>query len=345
MKKWKLFSTLTLVSALMIAGCGGGNQASSSQTDGAQADSSQTAQEQKIDYPTKPIQMIVPFAPGGTTDTSARALSSAISKYLPNGQTVTVVNQDGGGGTIGMTELFKAKPDGYTIGMATSGPLTIKPHNDGVVYKPEDFKPVIQVVATPNVMVVKSDAPWTTFEEWFEYAKAHPEEFTYGTSGAGLTQHITMENFTSKTGVKLKHVPFSGGSPALTALLGGNIMGALVQTPEAIPYVEEGSLRPIFVTGSFKPEALKDVPLLTEKGIEVAGDVWTGIVVPKDVPDEIVTILHDAFKQALEDPEVIEQFKKVGAEPVYKSTKDFAETILADYTLNGQILKTIGITK
>ncbi|MFC0273295.1 Bug family tripartite tricarboxylate transporter substrate binding protein [Metabacillus herbersteinensis] len=337
MKKWKALKTLTLMCSIFIllVGCSSGGNETSASNSGSS--------EKKVDYPTKPIQMIVPFSPGGTTDTAARTLAAVINKYLPNEETVAVENKDGGAGTIGMSEVFQAKADGYTIGMATSGPMTIKPHSGQVAYKPEDFKPVIQVVATPNVLVVKNDAPWKTYEEWFDYVSENPGEFTYGTSGAGLTQHITMENFRVKTKAEVKHVPFKGGSPALTALLGGNIKGALVQTTEALPFIEDGSLRPIFISGTFKPEELNDVPLLTEKDVDVEGDVWTGIVVPKDVPDEVVQILHDSFKKALEDPEVIKQFSNIGASPFYKNSTEFKEVIDQEYKINGEVLEAVGL--
>jgi tripartite-type tricarboxylate transporter receptor subunit TctC len=343
MKKIKFLSTITFIGALAfnLVGCSSATPKPVSN----QATSATPAQEKKVDFPTKPIQMIVPFAPGGTTDIAARTLASVINKYIPTGQTVTIGNKDGGGGTIGLSEVFQAKGDGYIIGMATSGPMTIKPHGEGVAYKPSDFKPVMEVVATPNVLVVKSDAPWKTFEEWLEYVKANPDKFTYGTSGAGLTQHITMEAFTVKTGAKSKHVPFTGGSPALTALLGGNIKGALVQTTEALPFIKDGSLRPLFIAGTFKPQELKDVPLLSEKKIDVQGDVWTGVIAPKDVPDQVIQILHDAYKKALEDPAVIEQFKKIGASPVYKSSSEFKAIIEQDFKTNGEVLKAVGLKK
>ncbi|MBT2757852.1 tripartite tricarboxylate transporter substrate binding protein [Mesobacillus foraminis] len=331
MKKKALFFPLAAaVLAMGLAGCG--SQATGEKKAGA-----------KSNYPTKAITMVVPFAPGGTTDSAARALAGVANKYLPNEQTVAIVNKDGGAGTIGMNDVVQAKPDGYTIGMATSGPITIKTHSKEVAYKPEDFKPIIQVVATPNVLVVKSDSPIKTYEDWMEYVEKNPNKFTYGTSGAGLTQHITMENLMTKTGVKVKHVPFKGGAPALTALLGGNLEGALVQTPEAIPHIEEGTLRPIWISGTFKPEELKDVPLLTEKGVDVEPDVWTGLMAPSKVPDDVIKVLHDSFQKALEDPAVIEQFKKIGTEPVYKSSDEFQKTIDNDYKENGKVLETIGL--
>lgn len=334
MKKRKfLLPFAVAILAMGLSGCG--SDKAKSETGGNNAG--------KSDYPTKAIQMIVPFSPGGTTDSAARALAGVANKYLPNGQTVAIVNKDGGAGTIGMNDVVQAKGDGYTIGMATSGPITIKTHSNEVAYKPEHFKPIIQVVATPNVLVVKADSPIQTYEDWLKYVEANPNKFTYGTSGAGLTQHITMENLMTKTGVKVQHVPFKGGAPALTALLGGNIGGALVQTPEAIPHIEEGTLRPIWISGTFKPDELKDVPLLTEKDIDVKADVWTGLVAPSSVPDDVVKVLHDSFKKALEDPAVIEQFKKIGTEPVYKSTEEFQDIIESDYKVNGDVLEAVGL--
>lgn len=303
------------------------------------------SKEEKVDFPKKTIQMTVPFATGGTTDIAARALAGVVSKYLPNGQSVVVVNKPGSGGAIGMTEIFKAAPDGYTIGMATVGPMTIVPHYGKVAYSIDGFKAVMRVVATPNILVVKKDAPWNTFEEWFDYVKKNPDKFTYGTSGAGLTQHITMESFNVATGVKTKHVPFEGGAPALTALLGGHVQGALVQSTEAKPHIDSGAMKALVNTGATKIEAFKDVPTLKDKGIDVAADVWNGIVVPKDVPDSVVKILHDAFKKALEDPAVVEQFKKIGIDPAYAGPQEFQKIIENDFKKNGEVLKASGLIK
>jgi tripartite-type tricarboxylate transporter receptor subunit TctC len=297
----------------------------------------------KVDFPTRDIEIVVPYAPGGTTDTASRTLASVVSKYIPNGVNVNVVNKAGGGGVIGTTEAATAKPDGYKIGMTTSGPMTIKTHTDQTAYSPDSVQTIMQVVATPNVIVVQADAPWQNYEEWFEFVSNNPGEFTYGTSGAGLTQHISMEAFTAETGAKLKHMPFEGGAPALAALLGGHVKGALVQTTEAMPHIESGKLRAIVNTGSYKPEGLEDVPTLTEVGVDVASDVWTGLIAPKDTPAEIIEILHDAFKKALEDEKVIETFKNIGATANYAGPEDFAKIIKKDFDINGEVLKTAGI--
>ncbi|WP_174732396.1 Bug family tripartite tricarboxylate transporter substrate binding protein [Mesobacillus harenae] len=316
--------------AMLAAGCSNGAEESGSSASSA-------------DYPERDIDIIVPYAPGGTTDTASRALSSVISEYLPNGYNANVVNKEGGAGVIGTTEVFNAKPDGYKIGMTTVGPMTIKPHTDNTAYTPETIEPIMQVVATPNVLVVQNDAPWQTYEEWYEYAESNPGEFSYGTSGAGLTQHISMEAFSTQTGVELKHVPFEGGAPALAALLGGHVQGALVQTTEAMPHIESGNMRALVNTGSFKTEGLEDVPLLSEKGVDVASDVWTGLIAPQGTPQEIIDVLHDSFKKALEDPKVVETFEKLGVNPAYAGPDEFAEIMQKDYDLNEEVLKAAGI--
>ncbi len=349
MKK-SFFAQVFLILLLLIfaTACGGqqSNTSSKENTNGSEATAGNKEETNtKIDFPTKPITIIVPYAPGGTTDTASRTLASVISKYIPNGVSVNVVNKPGGGGIIGMTEVLKAKPDGYTIGMATVGPMTIKPHTDNTAYGADTFKPIMEVVATPNVLVVQSDAPWATYDEWFEYVKANPGAFNFGTTGAGLTQHITMESFSVETGVKLTHIPFDGGAPTLAALLGGHVDGAVVQTTEAMPHIQSGKLRALVNTGSFKTEGLEDVPLLTEKGVNVSSDVWTGLVAPPEVPDEIIDILHQAFKQALEDESLITKFKNIGVTPSYAGPEKFQEIIKRDFDINGKVLKAAGIIK
>ncbi|WP_209124153.1 tripartite tricarboxylate transporter substrate binding protein [Alkalihalobacillus sp. BA299] len=330
-----------LLATFLVTACSSGNSGSApSESDG---DSAENVEE--IDFPKRDIEIVVPYAAGGTTDTSARALSSVISDYMPNGVNVNVVNKPGGGAIIGTMEIVNAKPDGYKIGMTTSGPMTIKPHTDNPGYNPDSFKQIMQVVATPNVLLVKEDAPWQTYEEWFEYVSNNPGEFTYATTGAGLTQHITMEAFSLETGVELTHMPFDGGAPSIAALLGDHVMGAVVQTVEAIPHVEAGSVRALVNTGTLKTEGFEDVPLLTELGIDVGFDVWTGLIANGDTPDEIVEILHDAFSQALEDERVVETFEKLGVSPSYAGPTDFYEIMNRNYNTTGEVLKTIGMAE
>lgn len=319
---------------LLVAACGADG---SKDSEDAQNDTEET------DFPEKDIDIIVPFAPGGTTDLMARAISTFSEDYLPEGVSANVVNVEGGGGLVGMTELFNSNPDGYTIGMSSVGPLTLHPYTSDTVYGVDDFMPIAQVVGTPNIMLVEADAPWDTYEEWEE--DIEDNQFTFGTSGAGNTQHITMEAFTSITGLEVEHVPFDGGNPAIVAMLGGHVDGALVQSTEATQHVESGEAKALFNTGTYKTEGLEDVPLLTEVGVDFHQDVFYGLVAPPETPDEIVAALDEIIKQTLEDEGLEDQFDKLGVPTTYKDSEDFRELILETAEINEEILEDIGLKK
>lgn len=342
-RKFPILSLMMLCLLLLLVAC---SQDASTQANGSgDANSTTTASASgtNSDFPNKPIKLIVPYAPGGGTDIAARTVANAASKYLPNGQSIVVENITGGGGTIGSTAIAKAAPDGYTLGMLTTGGITIKPYLGKTEYSYDSFSTIIQLNSIQNVLVVRNDAPWQTFEEWLEYVKDNPNSFTYGTSGTGLTQHINMEAINVALDIKTKHVPFEGEAPALTALLGGHIQGALVQEQAAKPYTDSGELRLLANTGIERPETYKDMPTLIEKGIDVGYDVWNGIAGPKGLPEDVKMILHDALKKASEDPEVIEQFKKMGIEVVYSGPEDFQKILDESYEKNGIALKAAGL--
>lgn len=343
MKNWKnMWLVLSFVLILsLLAACGGESEESSNESS---SDNGGEGGEESVDYPTQAIEIAVPFAAGGTTDIAARAVASALPKYLPNEVTVNVVNYEGGGGVTGMMQIFSAEPDGYKIGMGTIGPTTLQPHSTGTAYQATDFEPISQVVGTPNVLIVPKDAPYDNYEEWAKYVEENPGEFSYGTSGAGLTQHITFENFTLETGLELTHIPFDGGAPAIAGMLGGHVDGALVQNSEATPQVESGEAKAIVNTGSYKTEGLEDVPLLTDVGVDIATDVWTGLMAPPETPQEIIDILDDAVEQALQDEQVIEQFTNVGVTPLYLNSEDFGKLIEDSNDTNKQILEQLGMT-
>ncbi|ALS20416.1 MULTISPECIES: Bug family tripartite tricarboxylate transporter substrate binding protein [Paenibacillus] len=327
----------------LLAGCGTG--ASSTQgTDPAPAASNNTAEAPKSKFPEKPIQLVVPYAAGGGTDITARTLANAVSKYLPNKGTVVVENKPGASGTIGLTGLTQAKPDGYMISMATIGNLSIQPNYGKTPYSFDSFEPILIANSVPHVLVVKADAPWKTIDEWFDYVKNNPNAFTYSTPGVGNTQHLNLEAVALKDNLKLKHVPYDGAAPAITALLGGHVKGAVVQVHEAKPQVDSGELRILANIGTTKSDAIPDAPLLAERGY-TGYNAWTGIVAPKGTPKEVVTILHDAFKKALEDPEVIEDFKKIGISPAYSGPEDFKKIAEETYKSTGDVAKKIGLIK
>lgn len=342
----KVLLAVVLVLLLFAAACGGDvNDADGEDAvnEGEVANANADNSEGDSDYPNKPITLIVPYAAGGTTDTAARALTSVISDYLPNNESMVVVNREGGAGVIGMTELVNSDPDGYTLALASSGPMTIAPHIQDTDYDIESFEYITRVVTTPNILLVRNDSPWETYEDFVEYVKEHPGEVTYGTSGEGNSQHISMEAFLRETGLEMTHIPYEGGAPVITALLGGHIDVGVNQSVEGIPHLESGEIRALVNTGSYAPKGLEDVPLLRDKGIDVGLDVWNAIVAPAGLSEDKKQILIDAFEQALQDERVIEQFDNLGIEPGFAPADEMKEIMVETYETHGTVLKNAGI--
>jgi len=288
------------------------------------------------DYPNKPIRLIVPYAPGGATDVAARVLAGVVNKYLP--QSVVVENKGGGSGTVGTTELAQSKPDGYTIGIMPSTPLTIQPHLGNVTYGLDDFEPIIRLYNPPQFLFVKSDAPWKTFEEWLEYVRSNPGVFTYGTSGAGDYQHLAMEKLGLEAGLEMKHVAFQSGGQVVTALLGGHIQGAT-----AFPNTAQNEIRLIATIGGKRSAFYSEIPTLLELGFNVKSEAPGGLVAPKGVPDEVKQVLHDAFRKALEDPELIEQFEELKLENYYMNADEYRAYLYESSEEFKDVLKSIGL--
>src|SRR5690625_3069465 len=185
MKKNKITVCFMLIAVLIVGAC--------SQSDSAKSTQQDTTSEASVDYPTQEIEWIIPFPPGGTTDTSARILAKEMSKHLPNEPEIVVVNKEGGNSTIGLTEVYNADPDGYTIGTTTAAPLLIEPLEGNTSYSYDDFQPVAQLIHLPQFFLVSADSPWTNFEEWLEYVKQNPGELKYALAGVGNPPHLATE--------------------------------------------------------------------------------------------------------------------------------------------------------
>jgi tripartite-type tricarboxylate transporter receptor subunit TctC len=337
MKKITMLTMLTF--SVFIGGCAQSTQ------DKDSAASTTEAKQVKSDFPKKPIEMIVPYAPGSSTEMIARIVAKAAESHLPNKQSIVIVNKPGGAGTIGTTEVFRANPDGYKIGMITVNQVSIQPHLGKTLYSHDGFQPIMKATNVPQLLAVKADAPWKTFDEWMDYVKKNPGKFTYATPGAGATTHISLEAINAAAGVQTKAVHFESGGQQLNAVLGGHVQGASVPPQQVKEYIKSGDLRILANLGSYKPEAYKDVPLLKEKGVDAAVDIYTGVIAPKGLPKEELDILHTAFKKAIEDPAVQEQLKKLDVDPYYSGPEDFQKEITESYTKYGGILKNIGLVK
>jgi tripartite-type tricarboxylate transporter receptor subunit TctC len=276
---------------------------------------------QAQDYPTRPVTLIVPWAAGGTTDVALRALATATQRYL--GQSIVVENRAGVNGTLGPANMAAtAKPDGYTISQL---PITVfrQPFMTKTSFDPtRDFTYIIGLTGYTFGVVVRSDAPWKTFPELLAAAKANPSTITYGTSGAGTTPHITMEQIAKQQGIKLVHVPFKGVAESTTALLGGHIH-AIADSTGWAPQVNDGKFRLLVSWGATRTKNWPNVPTLKEVGIDMVSNSPYGLGGPKGMAPELVKVLHDAFKKGLDEPSTVAVMTQFDQERFYLDSEDY----------------------
>ena len=293
---------------------------------------------QAADFPTKEVQIIIPWAAGGATDLIFRALAATTGKYL--GKAVVVVNRPGGAGAVGYTEAAQAKPDGYTLASAVT-PLTILPHQVTTAFTYKSFEPIINVVSDPSMFLVRTDSQWKSLKEFLDYAKKHPDMITVGNSGAGGGVHLVALAFEKAAGVKFNHIPFSGGGPSITALLGGHIHAVSVSPPEGIEHVKAGKLRIIALFSEKRFEMFPDVPTVKEQGIVFAMGMWRGLVAPKGTPADVIKKLHDAFKQGMDDPVFKKNAKDMAVNLSYLGPEAFGKLMAQDDEFFGKLVKEI----
>jgi len=293
---------------------------------------------QAADFPTKEVQIIVPWAAGGATDLIFRAVAASTEKYL--GKAVVVINRPGGGGAVGYTEGSQAAPDGYTLVSAIT-PLTILPHQVKTAFTYKNFDPVVNISSDPSMFLIRHDAPWKDLKEFLDYAKKNPNMITVGNSGAGGGVHLVAVAFEKAAGVKFNHIPFSGGGPSVTALLGAHINAVSVSPPEGIPQVQAGKLKIIALFADKRLEMFPNAPTVKEQGINFAMGMWRGLAAPKGTPPDVLKKLHDAFKKGMEDP----AFKKSAADMAvnvhYLGPNDFGRLMASDESFYAQLVKEV----
>ncbi len=290
------------------------------------------------EFPTKEVQIIIPYAPGGATDLVFRALAASTSKYL--GKAVVVVNKAGGGGAVGFTEAAQSRPDGYTLVTAIT-PLTILPHQVKTAFTYKDFEPIINVVEDPAMFQVRADSQWKTLREFLDYAKKNPGMITVGNSGAGGGVHLIALAFEKAVGVKFNHIPFAGGGPSVTALLGGHIHAVSVSPPEGIAHVKAGKLRIIALFSQKRMEAFPDVPTVREQGVDFSMSQWRGLAAPKGTPPDVIQKLHDAFKQGMEDPAFVKNATDMTVQLAYVGPAEFGKLMAQDHERYAKLVEEI----
>ena len=290
-------------------------------------------------YPAKPIRIIVPFAPGGNVDITARLVAPGLQELL--GQPVVVENKAGAGGTIGADGVAKAAPDGYTLLMGSNSTFSVAPslYPKNPYHPVRDFAPVIAIAATPFIVVVNPAGPKTA-KELVERAKAAPGKVTMASAGTGSSNHLLGELFQEIAGIRVTHVPYKGSSQALQDLMGGQVDFHIDQVTSAGSHVQGGKLRALMVTAAKRAALLPDVPTVAEAGYPsfIATNV-TGLIAPAGTPREIIDKVNAATRKVLERPAIIERLAQIGAESVADTPEKFGAYIQEDFAKWTRIVK------
>ncbi|VTU40899.1 Argininosuccinate lyase [Variovorax sp. PBS-H4] len=300
---------------------------------------------QAQEWPQKPVTLVVPFPAGGSTDMVARAIGPKLTEKL--GQPFLVDNKAGATGTIGATLVKRATPDGNTFLVTSLGPLVIAPHLiKGLQYDAlKDFDLITVAVQDPNVLVVPAVSPHKTVADVIAHEKKNPGKMTFASSGNGSSDHLTAELFWQETGTMGLHVPYKGGAPAITDLLGGQVEASFQNVNAVVPHIKSGKLKALAVTGAKRSPVLPDVPTMAEAGVKnVEVYSWQAIVAPKGLPPAVRTKASEAMVAALNEPAVKQQFTAIGLEVVGNTPAQFASFQKQEFDRWKKVIETGKIT-
>lgn len=292
-------------------------------------------------YPAKPIRIIVPFPPGGSTDIWARIFADKLRAKW--GQPVLIENRAGAGGNVGAEVVARSAPDGYTLLITAPGPLVINRALFGNLnFDPDAFVPVSIMAANSSILAVHPKVPVQTMAELIAYARANPGKLNYASAGAGSTQHLAGEMLASKAGLKMTHVPYKGNGPALTDLLGGQVEMMFVELSTALPHVRSGKLRALAVGNDQRTSILPNLATLGETVPGMIMVSWIGMVAPPGTPQTIATQLADALKESLRLPDVVQKLNELNVEAVGSSPAEMAKIMKEDTERWGAIIRATG---
>ena len=294
-------------------------------------------------YPAKPIHLIVPFPPGGPTDIVGRLVAQKISEGV--GQPVVVENRAGAGGTVGSIAASKAAPDGYTLLYGSTSTLAIAPSlYRNLPYDPrKSFVPISLVSRGPILVAVNAQVPARTLKELIDLAKKQPGKLSYSSAGSGTPPHLAGELFKAVAGVDLLHVPYKGGAPAISDLVGGQVQAIFEGQVALAPHLQSGKVRALAITGAQRSPALPDVPTAAEAGLpQYDANFWSGLVAPAGTPPEAIQRLNSVLAKALASPEVRETLTRQGLEPAGNTSKEFASYIGAEMEKWAGVVKASG---
>lgn len=300
----------------------------------------------QLDFPKKPVRLIVGFAPGGGADSAARLIAPKLAEKL--GQSVVIDNRPGAGGNLASELLTKADPDGYTIMLTTVGSLAINPHMPGgTSFNPlKDFSMVSQGVTFSNILVVKADSKINRLQDYVALGKDKNAFVSFGSSGNGSTGHLAGELLKARSGMSAEHINYKGGGPAMTDLLGGNITAIFASTPTAVPLLNAGKIKAIAITSPKRLAALPDVPTVAEQGYPGYQALnWYAFIAPPKVPPEIIQKLNQSIVATLKDPETIAKLRNVDLEPAPSSPQELYAFAKSENEMWGKIIKSINLTE
>ncbi|WP_084360574.1 Bug family tripartite tricarboxylate transporter substrate binding protein [Hydrogenophaga palleronii] len=282
-------------------------------------------------WPTKPVTIVVPFPPGGSTDLIARALQPKLQEKF--GGTFVVDNKPGATGTIGATQVVRSAPDGHTLFVSSLGPFVIAPHLFKVTYDAvKDFDYISVAVQAPNVLVVPAASPHKSLADVLAFQKANPNKMTFASSGNGSSDHLTAELFWQQTNTSGVHVPYKGGGPVMTDLLGNQVDSSFMNINTAMPQITAGKLRALTITSAQRSPLLPDVPTLQELGVQQANvQSWQAVAGPKGMPADLKNQLQAAIKDALNDPAIKSRLLELGFEVVANTPEQFTAFQAAEF--------------
>lgn len=295
-------------------------------------------------YPAKGVRIVVGFAAGGPTDVVARLVGQKLSERM--GQTFVVDNRPGAGGVLATDQVAKAPADGYTLLMGTIGGLTVSQHLLAKIpYDTlRDLAPITQAVSNTNIMVLHPSIPTKSVKEFIALARSRPDALTYASSGNGTITHLSGELFKLMAGVKMTHIPYKGGAPALTALISGEVGLSFENALIVLPHIRAGKMRPIAVTGARRTQALAEVPTMDEAGLPgYRATGWYGLLAPAKTPADIVARLHAEASQVLKSKDVVDKFATMGSEAVGNTPAEFAEFIRSEADKWGKVVRAAGM--
>lgn len=295
-------------------------------------------------YPSKAVNMVVPFPPGGVADVVGRPVAEAMARHL--NQSVVVVNRAGAGGGIGMSQVAKAAPDGYTVLMALSS-LVVLPEADRILQRAPMFEinqliPIARMTADPTVLVVRADSPWKTLADFMAHARANPGRVTFGSSGNYGTMHVPMEQLKAATNTFMLHVPYTGAGPAIVGLLGGQVDAIATGPASAVQHIKGGRLRALAHWGEGRLALLPDVPSFKELGVNIGYSQWAGLFAPAGTPPAVVDKLREAARAAVRDERTIQTMTNAGTQFQYQDAAEFDAFVKADAAAMKAVVQRIG---